>query len=288
MQTYAQQVYDIARSAPEYKQMFQITGVPTVNAGIGGVLLKDWGDRSRSAHEIQLDLQDKWNRIAGARVAAFQFPPLPGSSGLPIQFVITTTEPFENLSSVAQQVMAKAQASGKFYYIDQDLKLDAPQATVEVDREKIAALGMTQQDVGNALGAALGGGYVNYFSIAGRSYKVIPQVQQTDRLNPSEVLNFYIRTPSGTMIPASTVASIKYDVVPESITRFQQLNSVTISGVSGSSQGDVLQFMRDTVKEVAPSGYTVDYSGQSRQFVQESGGFLITMMFAIIIVFLAL
>jgi hypothetical protein len=147
---------------------------------------------------------------------------------------------------------------------------------------------MTQADVGTALGAALGGGYVNYFSIAGRSYKVIPQVLQVDRLNPSEVLNFYIRTPSGSMIPASTVAHVKYDIVPESINRFQQLNSATISGVAGVSQGEVLDFMRQTVKEVAPSGYTVDYSGASRQFMQESGGFLVTMAFAVIIVFLAL
>jgi multidrug efflux pump len=147
---------------------------------------------------------------------------------------------------------------------------------------------MTQQDVGAALGAALGGGYVNYFSIAGRSYKVIPQVLQVDRLNPGNVLDFYIKTPTAGLIPASTVASIKYDIVPESITRFQQLNSVTISGVSGASQGEVLKFMTDTLKQVAPSGYTVDYSGQSRQYVQESGGFLVTFAFALIIVFLAL
>ncbi|MEP6504283.1 MAG: efflux RND transporter permease subunit, partial [Betaproteobacteria bacterium] len=288
MQTYAQQVFDVAHGAPEYKQMFQITGVPTTNAGIGGVLLQNWGDRTRSAHQVQLDLQDKWNKIAGARIAAFQFPPLPGSSGLPVQFVITSTEPFESLNTVAQQVMAKAQASGKFYFIDQDLKLDAPQATLEVDRDKIAALGMTQQDVGQALGAALGGGYVNYFSISGRSYKVIPQVQQVNRLNPSDILNFYIKTPTAGLIPASTIAHLRYSVQPESITRFQQLNSVTISGVAGVSQGEALKFLSDTVKEVAPAGYNVDYAGQSRIFSTESGGFLVTFAFAVIIVFLAL
>ena len=288
MQTYAKQVFDIGHSIPEYKQMFQITGVPTTNQGIGGVLLKNWSDRTRSAHEIQLDLQAKWNKIAGARVAAFQFPPLPGTSGLPVQFVITTTEPFENLNTVAQQVLDKARSSGKFYYVDLDLKLDAPQATVEVDREKIAALGMTQQDVGNALGAALGGGYVNYFSIAGRSYKVIPQVQQVDRLNPSNVLDFYIKTPTAGLIPASTVAKLKYTVQPESISRFQQLNSVTIIAVPAGSQGESLQFLRDTLKSVAPSGYNADYSGQSRVFSTESGGFLVTLAFAVVIVFLAL
>jgi len=288
MQTYADQIFKIGKSMPEYTQMFQITGVPTLNAGIGGVLFKPWDQRSRSAHEIQQDLQARWNKVAGARVAAFQFPPLPGSSGLPVQFVITTTEPFENLNGVAEQVLEKAKASGKFYFIDTDLKIDRPQATVTVDRDKITSLGLTQQDVGNALSAALGGGYVNYFSIDGRSYKVIPQVLQTDRLNPSQVLDYYIKTPGGSLLPVSTIASLKYEVVPESITRFQQLNSVTLSGVSGSSQGDVLQFMRDTVKQIAPVGYTVDYSGQSRQYVQESGGFLMTMLFAVIIVFLAL
>ncbi|MGZ5779433.1 MAG: efflux RND transporter permease subunit [Burkholderiaceae bacterium] len=288
MQTYAEQIFKIAKATPEYKQMFQITGVPTINSGIGGVLLKDWDQRTRSAKQIQQDLQQQWNTIAGGRVAAFQFPALPGASGLPVQFLITTTEPFENLNAVTEKVMDKVRASGKFYFVDADLKIDKPQATVVVDRDKIAALGMTQQDVGNALGTALGGGYVNYFSIAGRSYKVIPQVQQVDRLNPSEILDFNIKTPSGSMIPASTVAGIKYSVVPESINRFQQLNSVTISGVSGSSQGEVLQFMRDTVKEVAPSGYSVDYSGSSRQFMKESGGILITFLLALIIVFLAL
>jgi multidrug efflux pump len=288
MQTYGDQVFQIAQATPEYEQMFQITGAPTVNKGFGGVLFKDWGDRTRNAHELQQDLQARWNHIAGARVVAFQFPSLPGSSGLPVQFVITTTEPFENLNTVAEQVMAKAQAAGLFYFADSDLKLDQPQATLVVDRDKIATLGLTQQDVGNALGSALGGGYVNYFSIAGRSYKVIPQVLQVDRLNPSDVLDFYIKTPSGSVIPASTVASLSYAVVPESINRFQQLNSVTISGVSGKSQGDVLDFLRNAVAEVAPSGYTVDYSGPSRQFMQETGGFALTFLFAIIIIFLAL
>lgn len=288
MQVYAEQIYQVAKAMPEYSQMFQITGVPTVNSGFGGMLMTPWDQRTRSAKEVQQDLQAGWNKIAGARVAAFQFPALPGSSGLPVQFVIATTEPFENLDTIAQQVLEKARASGKFYFIDTDLKIDKPQATVAVDRDSVAALGMTQQDVGQALGAALGGGYVNYFSIAGRSYKVIPQVLQVDRLNPSAVLDFHIKTPSGTMIPASTVAHIQYDVVPESINRFQQLNSVTLSGVSGASQGEVLAFMRDTLAQVAPSGYTADYAGQSRQFVQESGGFIVTMLFAVVIVFLAL
>jgi multidrug efflux pump len=288
MQTYAQQIFDVAKALPEYEQMFQLTGVPSTNQGFSGVLFKPWEQRTRSAKELQQALQAGWNNIAGARVAAFQFPPLPGSSGLPVQFVISTTEPFENLNTVAQEVLAKANAAQLFYFADTDLKIDKPQATLVVDRDMVSALGLTQQQVGATLGAALGGGYVNYFSIAGRSYKVIPQVQQVDRLNPSEVLDYHIKTPAGDMIAASTVAHLTHQVVPESISHFQQLNSVTIMGVSGQSQGDVLAFLRKALDEVAPSGYTADYAGLSRQFMQESGGFALTFAFAVIIVFLVL
>ena len=287
MQTYADQIYQISAAEPEYEQMFQITS-PT--SSFGGVLLKDWDQRSRNATKFQQDMQGKWNSIAGARVAAFQFPALPGAQGFPVQVVINTTESYELLNEVSQAVLDKARRSGNFFFVDSDLKIDKPQDVLLIDREKVAALGMTQQQVGSALSAALGGGYVNYFSVAGRSYRVIPQVKQVDRLNPDQILDYYIRTPSGQMIQARTIASIKQKVVPQSINHFQQLNSATISGVSTPfiSQADLLEFMRQSLKEVAPSGYTMDYAGPSRQFMAESGGFLVTMFFAILIVFLVL
>jgi multidrug efflux pump len=287
MQTYADQIYQISAAEPEYEQMFQIT---SPNSSFGGVLLKDWDQRSRNATKFQEDMQTKWNSIAGARVAAFQFPALPGAQGFPVQVVINTTESYELLNEVSQAVLDKARRSGNFFYVDSDLKIDKPQNVLEIDREKVAALGMTQQQVGSALSAALGGGYVNYFSVAGRSYRVIPQVKQVDRLNPDQILDYYIRTPSGQMIQARTIATIKQKVVPQSINHFQQLNSATIAGVSTPfiSQADLLEFMRQSLKEVAPSGYTMDYAGPSRQFMAESGGFLVTMFFAILIVFLVL
>jgi multidrug efflux pump len=184
MQRYSDLIFDKGSSIPEYESSFQIVGAPAVNQGFGGFLLKPWEERKRSADELQKYLQEQWNQIAGVRVAAFQFPPLPGSQGLPLQFVITTTEPVTRLNDVANQVLEKAKASGMFWFVDSDLKVDKPQATLNIDRDMVADLGLTQQDVGTSLGAALGGGYVNYFSLSGRSYKVIPQVLQKDRLNP--------------------------------------------------------------------------------------------------------
>ncbi|QWD86316.1 efflux RND transporter permease subunit [Polynucleobacter paludilacus] len=287
MQLYADQVFDMAKTEPEFAASFQITSPGT---GFGGINLKDYSQRSRSAMTLQQVLQNKWNSIAGVRIAAFQFPALPGSQGLPVQFVIKTTEPYQALNEVSQAVLDKARRSGNFFFVDTDLKIDKPQDMLVIDKDKVSSLGMTQQQVGGALTAALGGGYVNYFSIAGRSYRVIPQVEQVNRLNPDQILDYYIRTPKGDLIQVRTFATIQKQVVPESINHFQQLNSATISGVSTPfiSEGEVLKFLADTVKEVAPNGYSVDYAGPSRQFANESGGFLGTMFFAILIVFLVL
>jgi multidrug efflux pump len=285
MEMYSKQMFDAAASLPEYYGVFQRM---SVNNGFGGVLFTPWGDRKRNATQLQQVLQDRWNHIAGAQIAAFQLPSLPGSAGLPLQFVITTTEPLQNLYEVTENLLSRARASGMFFFINSDMKIDKPQATLALDRELVGDMGLTQQDVGASLGAALGGGYVNYFSIQGRSYKVIPQVLQKDRLNPSQVLDYYVHAGDGSLLKAGTMAHITTSTVPESVNHFQQLNAATISAAPGVSQEAALHFLRDTLKEIAPSGYTADYAGQSRQFMLGSGSFMVTLLFALIIVYLAL
>ncbi|HQV49188.1 MAG TPA: efflux RND transporter permease subunit [Dokdonella sp.] len=285
---YMEQMQAITTSIPEVKDTFQISGIAGANSVLTGAKLVPWGERARNATEIQNELQMKWGSMAATNAFAFQFPSLPGAQGQPVEVVMSTTEPFENLYEVSKSVLDKLQASGKFWFIDTNLKIDQPQSTLKVDRDLITTLGITQQDVGGTLGAALGGGYVNYFSIAGRSYRVIPQVLQKDRLNPDQVLDYYVRAGDGSLVQASTVASITDSVVPQSLTRFQQLNSVTFSGVPSVTQGEGIELVRNTIREVAPTGYQIDYAGQARQFMDESGGFLLTLLFAVIIVYLAL
>jgi multidrug efflux pump len=285
---YMAEMQAITKSIPEVRQTFQFTGFSGPNSVLTGAKLVAWSERSRNAQEIQLELQKKWGAMAATNAFAFQFPSLPGARGQPVEVVMSTTEPFENLYEVSKNVLAKLQSSGKFYFVDMNLKIDKPQATLQVDRDMVTALGLTQQDVGASLGAALGGGYVNYFSIGGRSYRVIPQVLQKDRLNPDQVLDYYIRAGDGSLVQASTVASITDSVVPQSLTRFQQLNAVTFSGVPAVTQGEGIEFVRNTIREIAPAGYQVDYGGQARQYMAESGGFGLTLLFAVIIVYLAL
>jgi multidrug efflux pump len=235
-------------------------------------------------------MQQAMAKIAGAQIVAFQPPPLPGSQGLPIQFIIGTTDPFSRLNDVAQQFLKDARASGLFIYLDTDLKIDKPQSVVEIDRSKASLLGLKMSDVGGGLSSMLGGGYVNYFGLDGRSYKVIPQVQQQYRFNTDQLLNYYIRTASGASVPLSTVAKITTHTAPEAIDHFQQVNDAMIQGVPapGVALGTAVQFLQKLAARELPPGYSVDYGGLSRQYVQETGGFVATFAFALIIIYLSL
>jgi multidrug efflux pump len=286
-QLYSQEVYRIFAAHKETEHVFQLD-VP--GQSIAGMVLQPWDQRSQTTNTMQPIVQQELSQVAGVRIAAFQPPPLPGSFGLPVQFVIGTTEPFERLNDIAQQFLQEALKSGMFIFLDCDLKFDNPQSTVNIDRDKAAQLGLKMNDVGAALGSLLGGGYVNYFSMSGRSYKVIPQVQQRYRLNPQQLLDFYIRAGDGTPVPLATIASISTRTVPESLNHFQQLNSATIQGVTmpGVAQGDALDFLKDLSTRTLPQGYSIDYGGLSRQYVQETSGFVVTFAFALIIIFLAL
>jgi len=284
------QVFRIFSSLPETDHVFQLAGVNGLNSGIGGMVFKPWDERKRTSMQVLPQVQQQLNAIPGSRSAAFLRPPLPGSSGLPVQFVIGTTESYERLNEVSQALLDKARSSGMFLFLDTDLKIDKPQITVEIERDKAAQLGLNMRDVGGALGTMLSNGYVNYFSLAGRSYKVIPQVMQRDRLNAEQLGNYYITTPSGASIALSTITRLKTEIVPESLNHFQQLNAATISGVltPGITQGQALEMLKNIAKTVLPQGYSTDYAGQSRQYVQESSALEVTFFFSLIIIFLAL
>jgi multidrug efflux pump len=284
---YGNQVEHIMTAVPEAEHTFQVYS-PAMS--IAGVTLKPWDQRTRNATTIQRALQHDLGAVAGQRIVAFQPAPLPGADGLPIQFVLKSTEPLDQLNTQAQAFLGQAQRSGLFLFLDSDLKVDLPQIEVNIDRDKAAQLGLNMNQVGTSLASLLGGGYVNYFSLASRSYKVIPQVQQTDRLNGSQVLDYQVATVNDVPVPLSAIATLKTETVPETLNHFQQINSATISGVAspGVTQGQALRYLQDLATRTLPSSVIVDYAGQLRQFVQESSGFVTTFAFALIIIFLSL
>lgn len=285
-QFYSQQIYDLVAKRPETKTLFQID---TPTQAIGGWVLKPWDQRSLTTKTLQPDFQNLLNTIAGTRSVAFQPSPLPGSNGLPIQFVIGTTGSYNELDQVSRNFMVQALKSGQFIFLDTDLKIDRPQTLVSFDRDKAGDLGLKMSDLGGALATMLGGNYLDYFSLDGRSYKVIPQAKQNDRLTADQLLGYYIKASDNSMVPLSTVAHLENRTVPQSRNHFQQINAATISGVAMPtvSMGSALATLKDLAKTL-PAGYTVDFGGASRQLEQESGGFVTTFAFAVIIIFLAL
>jgi len=280
----------VAEAFRTYPETLHTLGVDSVAQSIAVMVLQPWNERTRTAATLQNLTQADLARIAGAQGVAFQPAPLPGSNGLPIQFVIGTTGSFENLDEVSQTFLQNAIKTGMFIFLTKDLQIDKPQATIRIDRDKVAQLGLSMSDVGGALSTLLGGAYVNYFSLDSRSYKVIPQVQQRSRLTIDQLLDYPIATVDGAQIRLSAIATLQSSAAPRSIAHFQQLNSATISGVAapGIATGDALAVLKAIADQTLPQGYSIDYGGASRQTVQESSGLVEMFALALIIIFLAL
>ncbi len=283
--------HELNRLMISYKSTEHTFQINTPTLSIAGMALKPWNERNKTATVLQKEIQAQVDAdITGQQIAAFQPPPLPGSQGLPVQFVIKTTNAFSVLNGVSQRLLEAALKTGKFAFLQSDLKINQPQATVEIDRAKAANLGLTMSDIGAAMSHALGGLYVNYFSLDNRSYEVIPQVAQRFRLNSAQLLSYPIASVNGVSIPLGAVAHITHIVIPESVNHFQQLNSATLQGVvaPGVSTGEAVRVLDNLARQILPSGYAVDYGGAMRQFVQQQSGFLTTFGFAVIVIFLAL
>jgi len=290
MTRYTDKFNDIFKKLPETGDYFIINGMGTPNVTISGQVMKPWTARSRSQMEVQPELQNQVNGISGLSTAVFSLPRLPGASGLPIQFVINTTNDYKMLYEVSQKLLEAVKKSGKFIFIDSDLKFDNRQISLMIDRSKAAELGVSMADIGNTLGILLGGGYTNRFNMEGRSYKVIPQVMQDFRRDPSLLQEYRIKTADGSLVPLSTVIKRGSEIQPNQLNQFQQLNSATLSGVMmpGVSTGEALAVLQSEAKKLLPQGYGVDYMGQSRQFMQEGNALLYAFLFAILIIFLVL
>jgi multidrug efflux pump len=288
LKLYDKQLFGIETSLPE---LFSAFGFESTGQVGGGVVLKAPSQRSRSTGTIVAEVQQRLGSIAGESLSVFEPAPLPGSFGdMPIGYVIKTTRSFGELDLVTQRFLDEARKTGMFGYIDSDLKIDQPQATIVIDRDKVAALGLDMTSVGNNLNTLLSGAYVGYFDLDGRSYKVMPEVIRSARLNPDQVMNYTIANIGGVPVPLSSVAHIETTTVPEQINHFQQMNAATISGVPlpGITQGVALAALDAIAARVLPPDYATDASGPLRQYVQESSGFAATFGFAVIVIYLAL
>ena len=273
-------------SVPETRFTFQLTR-PT--SGFSGMVVKPWEARERTIFQILPEVQQKVQRIPGIRINPVLPPALPGGGQFPVEFILASTAEGDRILQFARQIQSKARQSGMFAFPPIiDVKIDQPQAEIVIDRDKAADLGLDLQRVGSDIGSMLGGNFVNRFDIAGRSYKVIPQIKRVDRLNPAQLKNIYITGPHDQLVPLSTIATIRNATVPRSLNRFQQLNAVKISGVALRPLDEALRFLEDEAAKILPEGYVLDYTGESRQLRVEGNQFIPTFALAIILIFLVL
>jgi multidrug efflux pump len=271
---------------PETNFTFQIT-FPT--GGFWGDGLKPWDERKRSAFQILPEVAMKVAAIPGVQTFPILPPALPGGGNFPVEVVIASTAEASEILGFAQQLQQKAAQSGMFAFPPLlDTKIDQPQSEIEIDREKAAELGLNLQTVGQDLGSAIGGNFVNRFSVAGRSYKVIPQVLRSERLNPEQLQDIHVTGPNGQLVALGTIATLKDSVTPRALNRFQQLNAVKISGVAMRPLDEALRFLEDEAGKILPKGYTIDYTGESRQLRTEGDKFLPAFLLAIVLIFLVL
>jgi multidrug efflux pump len=292
---YAEGLTEVFFDIPQVDRVFQFNGGSSMggggNSAFSGVVFDPPDERDLTQLELQQLLQTEVNKMPGFKSAAFSRPPMPGAGrGLAIQFVIGSTEPSLAVYEVVQGFLDRVRDSGMFAYADVDLKFDLPQMKIRVDRDKAADLGIDMRQLGSDLAIMLGGNYVNRFSISGRSYKVIPQVERRFRLNPEQLAQFQVATASGELVPASSFVSFERVVTPQALKRFQQLNAATLSAVPnpGVSVGDALTYLQELAAEELPRGYNIDYAGGSRQYIQEGKSLTGAFFIAMLIIFLVL
>jgi multidrug efflux pump len=283
---FAQQMYTVYHSMPESASIFQITS-PT--GGFGGMVTKPWSQRTKTSQQLLVEATGPLSKIPGVRVIPLTLPSLPGGGTFPVDFVIQSSAEPQQVSELANQLVQKAMASGMFIFADTDVKFDQPQTEVVFDRDKLRSQGVDLSQAGQDLSTMLGGNYVNRFSIQGRSYKVIPQVQRSNRLTVDQLKQIYVKGSNDKLVPLSTFAALKTTTEPRSLSKFQQLNAVRIQGVIPPPVplDKALTFLEDEAKKF-PEGFTVDYAGESRQLRVEGSKFLGTFALSGILIYLVL
>jgi len=283
---YTEAEYRIFTNFPETEKTFQIT-MP--DNGFGGMVLQPWGERKRTAAQIQPLVQARVAQIPGIRTIIATPPALPGGGTFPVEFVIAATAEPETILKFAEIIQQIAATNGMFAFPPIiDTKVDQPETEIVLDRDKVSTMGLDMATVGADLNTLAGGNYVNRFNLAGRSYKVIPQLERVQRLNVGQLQNTYVKGPEGQLVPLSTFATLQGKNTPRSLNRFQQFNAVTISGVAIRPLNETLTMLETEAGKILPKGYKLDYTGESRQLRTEGNKFLPAFALALTLIFLVL
>lgn len=292
---YARQIEQFYAAIPEVQNYFMVVAPGLerpnpVNSALSFVSLKPWEQRQRSQQAIAGELLPKLMSLSG--VLAFPInPPSLGQSfrNTPIQFVLQGNT-YAELQVMVDKVMEKMRAYPGLVNLDSDLKLNKPQLTVQLNRDKVANVGAQVQDIGRTLETLLGGKQVTRFKQEGKQYDVIIKLKDQDRSKPADLTNIFVRGNQGQLIQLSNLITLKEAVAPKELNRFNKLRSVTLSAniAPGYTLGQGLTVLEATVKQVLGETAQTALDGQSREFRESGETLVFTFILALLFIYLVL
>ncbi len=288
---YAAEVDNVLTEVPQVRGRLAIAGTPDVSASLVVAPLKDWSERTRSQQQISAEINPQLRRIAGVQ-AVVQTPGAFGQrgSGRPIEFVLQSSGTYEDLQKYADAILAKAREFPGLENLDTDLKLNSPEFKIDIDRSKVADLGLEVTAVGRTLETLLGGRQVTRFEQNGEQYDVYVQLAAEDRATPQALSTIFLRNPRGEMIQLSNLATVTESVAPKELKRFNQLRSVTIQAslAPGYAVGEALDFLEQAAREVLPATVQTDLDGATRDYRSSADSLLVVFLLALAFIYLVL
>ena len=290
-QRYSEELERIFKVIPEIDRYFVISGFPTVSQGIAFIRLKPWNQREKKQQQVTKELGPKLFDVTGLLAFPMDPPPLgQNTREKPVQFVVQTTRSYKELEGLIEALMAEARNNPGFQNIDTDLKLNKPQLRVEVNRDKLADVGIPIATVGRTLETMLGGRQVTRFKREGEQYDVIVQVADVDRTNPDDQTKIYVRGKDGQMIQLANLVTVEETVAPKALNHFNQLRAGKITALLGPGYtlGEALEFLNEAAERILPSDVQIDFDGQSREFKDAAEGITLTFFLALAFIYLVL
>ncbi|HMY82901.1 MAG TPA: efflux RND transporter permease subunit, partial [Agitococcus sp.] len=288
---YAQQLETIYSQVPERASTFLIIGMPDETRFMSFNRFIPWEQRERSTQDIAPDLRPKLAGIAGVNALATLPPSLgQGTSSQPIDFVLQTTGSYADLGKMIGQLMEKINQNEGFANPIPDLKLNKPQLSVQVDRDKAALLGVGVSDIGRTLETLLGSRKVTTFKLDGDQYDVILQLADEERRTPEQLDQIYVRNQQGEVLPLASVLTMQETISPAELNHFNKLRSakITASLAEGYTVGQAVSFLQQSMKEINNPSMSYDWAGQTREFLTSGDALAKAFILAVLFIYLVL
>ncbi|MFI3256120.1 MAG: efflux RND transporter permease subunit [Psittacicella sp.] len=274
---------------PQIKSELIIAGKPSTNQAMVLGSLVDWSKRSKNLTQITNELNAKAKSIPGINIQGFAMPTInTGSQGFPVQFVMSSTDSLRNMEVYALKLLNAAEKSGQIAFPQLSLKFNTGLATITINRNLANTYGIKMSTISSLLSIYLSDDDLEYNTYSGQSYPLITGIVRAKRLNPNALNKLEITTSSGTKIPLGSIIKIKVTSQPASIANFNQLNSITLSGIPTTSIGSSISWLNKASKKIFPNTYTFNYLGESLQYVQAGNTMMYIFLLAIGVIFLVL